>query len=194
MIKSPLDFLIGSLRQFSVSIPSISTALVENYYFNIVIATQAKNLQQDIGDPPNVAGWAAYYQSPSFYELWINSDTFPKRVAFTDTMITKGYTRNSQRMEVNVFDFAKALTTPNNPKSLLEESLAILHQISISDTVKAQIKKDILLGGQSTDYYWTEIWDNAIKNPTDKAAQTMVLNKLKSLYQYLLALPEYQLM
>ena len=34
---------------------------------------QAQIMQQDIGDPPNVAGWPAYYQVPMFYEIWINS-------------------------------------------------------------------------------------------------------------------------
>ena len=53
-------------------------------------------LQQNIGDPPNVAGWAAYYQAPQFHETWINADTYPRRNLFTDTMIGPGYTRSGQ--------------------------------------------------------------------------------------------------
>jgi len=49
-------------------------------------------------DPPNVAGWPAYYQSPEYNELWINADTLPKRNKFTDLMLEVGYTKNGKKL------------------------------------------------------------------------------------------------
>jgi hypothetical protein len=51
------------------------------------VATQAAVQQQNIMDPPSVAGWPAYYQSPDFYKQWINSVTLPNRYGYTDTIL-----------------------------------------------------------------------------------------------------------
>ena len=42
----------------------------------------------DLGEPPDVSGFPAYYQTPQYYELWINSNTYPKRLQFADMMLT----------------------------------------------------------------------------------------------------------
>jgi hypothetical protein len=55
-----------------------------------------------------------------------------------------------------------------------------------------KLKKDILLDGQDSDYYWTELWNDALNIPNTNNL-SMVNTRLKSLISYLIALPEYQL-
>jgi uncharacterized protein (DUF1800 family) len=193
VIKSPLDLVVGTIREFNVAFPS-PTAFVQEYY-NLFgeMMRQGQIMQQDIGDPPNVAGWAAYYQAPLFYEIWVNSDTYPKRNQYTDTFITNGFTKNTKKIQLDVVAFAKKMANPNDPNKLIAQSLDILYKVPVSAELVQQVKKDILLSGQSTDYYWTELWDTMIAKPTDTNTLNMVTTRLRSLYKYLLALPEYQL-
>ena len=85
------------------------------------------------------------------------------------------------------------MPTPHDPNKLIDDSLKYLYRISISSTLKAQIKKDILLSGQVTDAYWTDAWLMYVANPTNLANATIVKNKLRDLYKYFMNLSEYQL-
>jgi hypothetical protein len=150
-------------------------------------------MQQNLGDPPDVSGWKAYYQEPLFYEIWINSDTLPKRNQYTDTMIINGYTRNSFTIRFDPIEFAKGMSKPGDPNLLLADVLKYLYRIPLSASAIAQIKKDILLSGQSQDYYWTDAWDAYTANPTNAMTMTTVRTRLRNLFQYLMNLAEYQL-
>jgi len=150
-------------------------------------------MNQDIGDPPNVSGWPAYYQEPQYHELWINSDTLPKRNQFTDIFITTGYTRNSKKIVINAVTFTQTLPNPSDPNALIDDALSVLYRAPLSAASKQAIKEQILLSNQTQDYYWTNAWNAYIANPLDTASFNIVNNRLKSFYQYLMNLAEYQL-
>jgi len=59
------------------------------------------------------------------------------------------------------------------------------------------MKEGILLSGlqgMMSDHYWTDAWNKLTTKPDDAANKKDVTNKLKKLYQYLMNLPQYQLM
>jgi uncharacterized protein (DUF1800 family) len=192
LIKNPVDNIAGLCREFSIVFP-VSTDIANNYLMWLYLQNTANNFQQDIGDPPSVAGWQAYYQRPQFHELWINSDTLPKRNQFSDTMNANGYTRSGKNIKINHFLFAQSMPNPSDPNKLVEDSIKYLFTIPLTQISRDQIKRDILLSGQSNDSYWTIAWNTFISNPGDMANATIVKTRLASLYQYLLRLAEYQL-
>ncbi len=191
-IKSPVDLVVGMCREFNVAFQP-DTDYVTNYGMYNYLVSWVTNMQQSIGDPPDVSGWKAYYQAPQFYEIWINADTLPKRNQFTDIMVVNGYTYNGKKVIVDGSEFAKTLPNPSDPNALIDDSLKYLYRISLSATLKAQIKKDILLSGQITDGYWTDAWNTFIATPTNTANTTTVKNKVRDLYKYFMDLSEYQL-
>jgi uncharacterized protein (DUF1800 family) len=194
MIKSPLDSIVGMIREFNIVIPRDNAAtLVDRYNLYSDMVNLGNTMQQNLGDPPNVAGWSAYYQEPGFYELWVNSDTYPKRSIFADNVLNNGYKRNAQAVVADPIAWAKGLKNPDDPNLLIQQTLEILYRIPLDKTTTDQAKKDILLSGQSTDYYWTEIWNAHIAKPNDTNARNMVLTRLRSLLRYFASLPEYQL-
>jgi len=65
--------------------------------------------------------------------------------------------------------------------------------LSISLQHRDQLKKDILLSGQSEDYYWSGAWDTYISSPSNDTNTKYVKNAITSLIRYFLELPEYQL-
>ncbi len=191
MIKNPADHIIGSLREMNTSFPvasdwDTSYGLWNTFYSWMVLTGQ------NLHDPPNVSGMPAYYQEPSFHELWINSDSLPKRNQFTDFMINSGYVRNGFRVRFDCVEFAKTLSNPGNPNDLMEEALSILYRNDLLPQTKGQIKTQILLTGQQYDYYWTNAWAAYISNPTTANYNTVNL-RLKTLFQYFFNLSEYQL-
>lgn len=191
LIKSPVDLCIGLAREFSMVFPDTSD-YVNQYFMHDYIRTQASNMQQNIGDPPGVSGWSAYYQEPQFHELWINADTLPRRNQFSDVMIGNGYTRNGKKINIDILAFVNSLSDPSNPNTLINESLQIIFTIDITQQVR-DFLKSILLSGQTSDSYWTDAWNTYKANTSNTTNRNIVLNRLQSMFKYLMNLPEYQL-
>lgn len=192
IIKSPADLVIGFCRESEIVFQP-DTDYFTNYGFYNYMVSWLSNMQQNIGDPPDVSGWKAYYQEPQFYEIWINSDTLPKRNQFTDTMLVSGYTYNSKKIMLDPLAYATTFNNPGDPNAFIAELTERLLGLDISAASKAQLKKDILLSGQSTDIYWTQAWDLYISTPTNTANTTSVRTKIRDLIKYLMNLAEYQL-
>lgn len=192
LIKNPIDLMVGMCRELNVVFPDASD-YVSNYGLWNWIVSYGTLMQQNLGDPPDVAGWKAYYQVPQFHEIWINSDTLPRRNQFTDTMMLTGYTFNTKKIIIDGTEFAKTLSNPGDPNILITDVIKYLFRIDLSITSKNQLKKDILLGGQSQDYYWTNVWVQFINNPADTANTNLVKTRIRDLIKYFMNLAEYQL-
>jgi uncharacterized protein (DUF1800 family) len=192
MIKPPMDHLIGLSRQTNLAFPSASN-VQQSYGHWQSIQQYGIVLSQDIGDPPNVAGWPAYYEDPQYYELWINSDSLPKRNSLCDLLLYIGFSRNGFKLMIDSIAFAGQFSTPENPNVLLDQILALLYPMDISATTKTGLKTSFLLSGQVSDYYWTDAWNAYIANPSNVANKAAVNSRLQALLKYLLGQAEYQL-
>lgn len=191
-IKSPVDMLIGMLREMEVKFPSDSQYTNQYGLWNQLV-NYLNNMQQNIGDPPDVSGWKAYYQEPGFYKFWINTDTLPKRIQYLDALATVGYTFGGFKMVVDGVNWVKQFSNPADPNSLIESLCIQLLGVDLSVTHKSQLKSDLLLGGQAQDYYWTDAWQLYITSPSNMANTRHVTTAISSLIKYLIDLPEYQL-
>jgi len=190
-IKNPADHVIGSLREMNAAFPALTDWDTNygmwNYFYSIMV-----NTGLNLHDPPNVAGMPAYYQEPLFHEIWINSDSLPKRNQFTDVMANNGYTRNNIRVAFNFVSYVQQFSNPGNPSDLIDDALKYIFRNQLSYESKKTIKTQILLSNQQWDYYWTNAWTAYIASPTT-ANFNIVNNRLKSLFQYFFNLAEYQL-
>jgi len=191
LIKSPLDFFVGTCREFEMVFPA-DTDYVNAYYMWDYVRTQASNNSQNLGDPPNVAGWAAYYQAPQYHEIWINTDTLPKRNQFTDTMIANGYSRNGKILVIDPVAYTQKLSNPADPNILISNVLAQLYVVDVGTDVITFLKS-ILLSAQLADHYWTDAWNAYLAAPTDASLKKIVVTRLSALYKYIMDLSEYQL-
>jgi hypothetical protein len=191
IIKSPIDLYVGVCRDFGMVFP-METDYVNAYYMWDYIRAQAATISQNIGDPPNVAGWPAYYLEPQYHELWINTDTLPKRNQFTDNMIAKGYTRNGKTIVIDPIAFSDTLPNPTDPNALVTDALAQLYTVGVSQPVK-DFLKSILVSGQLADHYWSDAWFAYKSLPTDATNKKIVGTRLTAFYKYIMDLPEYQL-
>jgi len=196
MIKSPVDLSVGLCREFGVVFPG-AAEYADQYGFWEQVRNQAAALQQNIGDPPNVAGWQAYYQEPEYDKLWISSDTLPRRNQFTDRMVNNGFARNGKKIGIDVVAFAARFPHPEDPDQLIADLVTALFSVPLTAEELQLMKTSILLSGlvgKASDHYWTNAWQNLQQKPDDSANRNAVTNKLKALFRHLLDKPEYQLM
>lgn len=193
VIMSPIDFMLKTVKRLEVALPSQKTNLYENYALIEYLKSAGVSTNQHIGDPPGVAGWPAYYQTPLFHQIWINSDTLQKRIAFLRNLLQLKFYMNGIWLQIDVLGFTPKLKNPQDPVALIDELCELLLDIVPSKIIRTKIKTEILLSGQSSDYYWTELWNNYTANPLNASYKSMVLDRLKKMYEYILSLPEYQL-
>ncbi len=192
MIKSPTEFLLGLWRMFGMGLDSPTLSEQKDQYSSLL--WQMANQGMELGDPPSVSGWPAYYQEPSFDKYWITTDTITNRALVGDSMIYWGYWINSDiQLPVDLIAFLKRLNNPEDPNLMLQECGLMLLGIKMEDTTLTNLKA-ILLSGQQTDGYWTTAWYELIENPGDQEYEMVVLNRLKPTIQHLLQLGEAQLM
>jgi hypothetical protein len=107
-------------------------------------------------------------------------------------MITSGYSSSGQKIVIDAVAFIKKLNNPADPNKLIDEILQVIYRVPMSAATKQSIKQQILLSNQAEDHYWTDAWNIYIQNPST-ANFNIVNNRLKTLLQYFMNLPEYQL-
>ena len=191
VIKNPIDFNVGLVRLFSVQFPD-SSNVTRQYNHWKYLREQASFMQMDLCEPPNVAGWPAYYQTPQFHELWINSDTIQKRGKYSDTLVTTGYTQNSFTLIIDPIAFAQLISNPSDPNILIAELVQYLFPIAITDNQKTFLK-DALIPGLP-DYEWTNEWLAFQSDPNDPVKRNAITAKLQTLLRTMMGMAEYYLM
>jgi hypothetical protein len=189
IIKSPVDLYIAMNREFSVTLPGSPVELrysVLRHFYD-----RTTDSGQSPADPPNVAGWWAYYQEPVFYQAWISSATIQKRAQAINEYIEGGYDHEGYIIKIDCIAFAKLFTNIGNPNDLVQNFITYLLPKDLSDNQKTYMKS-ILLSNQVSDFYWTNAWNAYIANPT-AANTSIVQTRLETLINYITSLEEYQL-
>lgn len=192
-IRTPLDFYIGNFRTMAASIPA-SYTLTEQYQCYNYLAIFASQAAMNPGDPPSVSGWPAYYQTPHFHEMWINSDTLPKRMKTMDGLLTPNgisVTPNA-KIKIDVIAYALSLSNPANPDVIVNEAVEYLLGIGLSQNLK-DYYKSILLSGQSSNFYWTNAWNDYIGSPSNTTYEGIVRGRLQAMLTEMLRMAEHHL-
>ncbi len=192
IIKSPLDFIVGLARETKLKFPP-PVNIPELYKMYDYLNTQSASMDQSIGDPPNVSGWQAYYLDPVYDEQWLNTDTYGKRSSLL-LSLTNGYTNTNQTIRIDWIAFAKRMSDPSDPNTLVQDFNTYLLRMQLNQATRDTIKTQTLLSGQSTDSYWTTAWNNYISSPNTPANFSDVNNRLQSLIKYFMNLEEFHLM
>jgi uncharacterized protein (DUF1800 family) len=175
-IKNPYDMIIGTLREFNVSFPAY-TDYVNGYPLFDSLYSEASQMQQTLFQPPDVSGWPAYYQEPMHYELWVNSNSLPRRANYTDALISNNM--------LDVRAFANYSSNPADPNQLINDITALLLRYPLSTSSKTYTKNRFLLNNTSNDTVWTNAWNSN--------NVTVINASLNELFKFIMNLPEFHL-
>lgn len=174
MVKSPVDLVVGDYRLLGFPTPDASLPEAR-HIVNLEQFWLVAYAGQNLLEPPNVAGWPAYYLYPSYDELWLDTATFPQRnnsllgIVYgsvetpSDTVLPDNA---NLEFGVDLVAFSQQLSDPANPNALIQDLVDLFYVNPISATVKQQLKQQYLLFGQVSDIYWTEAYELYISDPT----------------------------
>ncbi|HTF80944.1 MAG TPA: DUF1800 family protein [Cytophagales bacterium] len=198
LIKSPYDVVIGLLRTTNAEALADVADVKQRYGHYNALHQQTLGMAQGAIESPNVAGWSPYYQAPQFNQLWINSDTLPKRQDFAKRFCGNGgagtWAFDAFQPTLNHIEFCKTLTDPGDPNALVQELGDLFLGIPLTNNQKVTLKDQTLLTGQSTDGYWTQAWNAAVAANATTTQKNTVTTRLKSLFDTLVRIEEFQLM
>ncbi|MFM7639557.1 MAG: DUF1800 family protein [Bacteroidota bacterium] len=193
VIKDPLSQQVGFCREMELKFPNATDYFLLYQMYNMGLSF-GQLTQLNLGDPPNVAGWPAWYQKPLFHRSWINSDTLPKRNQFTDYLLLIGHKVGTYTLLVDPWVFVKQLSNPGKADDLIAECVSHLLPMSINATQTASLK-EVLLPGGIPDYNWSDEYRAATdpSDPNNATALSTATAKLRYLLKSIMNLSEYQL-
>lgn len=189
MMMSPADLIIGSIRKLKYTQPSESTQIEARYKMFLEAYYTCVNCGQNLFDPPNVAGWPAYFQGPQYDELWLDTANYAARNFALQGLIGQSFSTGNDHFQAasrnlqsspNMMAILAEFSDPTDPNVVVAEAADMLYSIPISQAVRNNLKTNRLLLGQSSDIYWTDAYELYVADPntTNQTAQ-MVPNLFK---------------
>ncbi len=191
MIKNPLVFSANLLRQFEITFPTNEQYVLQYDFWlfvNFIIQLQEMNL----GNPPGVAGWPAYYQEPQFHRIWVNSATLPFKRDLTNFFaLTEGYEIDGFKMQLDPISIIDKLDNPSDPDVLIQDLIFLIYPIDINQEQKAFLKNVLIPG--LPDFEWTVEWNDYKSDTGNAEKKQAVTSKLQALISTMMSMAEYQL-
>ncbi|WP_020537936.1 DUF1800 domain-containing protein [Lewinella cohaerens] len=188
MIKHPIQFVLGPIRQCGVAFP-------EEWQEQYVLWQQLHELtdRMDMAyyDIPEVAGWKAYYQQPLFYRNWINSISLQQRSGYVRNLVVNGYTPGEITLRMDPLAFIATLEDPLEPNVMIAEIATLLLPQPL-ETSQLTALKEILIPGLP-DFEWTLEYGNYLGSPDDETIRQAVESKLQDLFVGLFNMAEFHL-
>ncbi|MES2795665.1 MAG: DUF1800 domain-containing protein [Bacteroidota bacterium] len=170
-IKSPIELMIGSMKILEFSNPAIKYDDVANSDYAYIYDT-SKTLQQQLFEPPNVAGWPGQRD-------WVSSTTYAYRNGFSDSLIN-GKRLNGAKIafKLSALDYSKTFLNSENAIKFIDEVTSLFFPLPLS-AYKKKLLLETLLEGTIAENYNTNV--------------PMAELRLQKLYKAMMRLPEFQL-
>jgi hypothetical protein len=134
-IKTPAEFVVGLARQLGVALPSTAVSSSDVSKGTMV------SMEQEIMDPPNVAGWPGYRN-------WINTKSYPQRLKYARDLITS-------LSDAQVQTFVRQFANFSDVYAFVDAVSTYFLPVAITKKRKDHYASILLSGGQ--DYEWANI-------------------------------------
>jgi uncharacterized protein (DUF1800 family) len=192
MFKTPIDFLLDIVRGFDPHFSDMVHMDTEKLWNALrILSKMSALLGQNIGDPPNVAGWPAYYEYPSFDKFWINSEFLSVRNKIVRILAYPS--QSEQPVQLDFVDFVNHLPRPGDALALLTDSLKLLCCIQPGSS-QVNYMKQLLDAEKAGGQKWADLWAQYKSNPTLTEVRDEVTARLQRIYVMIFMFPEFQIM
>lgn len=189
MLSSPLDYILKMVNTFEVSIPD--TLNIKYRIWSLIYEASAVQGMQAMM-MPSVAGWKAYYQSPYYYQFWINSFTLTKRDEISTTLLNGLVENNPDLFRIKTLDFISKIENATDPNELIVNIASLIFPVAISQNQIDFLKETLIPG--LPDFEWTVEYGLYLDNPEDEEVKIAVESKLKRLFKAMSLMPEFHMM
>ncbi|MES2798625.1 MAG: DUF1800 family protein [Bacteroidota bacterium] len=188
IIRGPLEMMMGMLNATS-SAPNFDLATNSDMY--LAMYWYSQTMGQELGLPPSVAGWPAYYQAPAFSKLWLNSTTIKTRFDIS-TYITvfTGLPVNGENFKINLLGFLNALSVPSNATVVIDDMVDVFFPKGATVGDKF-VLKNILHGGLG-DAEWQLQYNNYIADSGNTTLSDPIALRVGLVLNTLFKMPQFQ--
>lgn len=188
IIKNPLEFMF-SIVNSTDSRPNYS--YTGNYPIYLNMYYVGSLLGMEYLRPPNVGGWTAYYQAPSFTKLWCNSSFIKLRFDIGAYMtIQPGINVNGYSFKVNALAFLDGLSLPGDAPQVIDDLVTVFCPKGLSAAQKLLLK-GVLTNGQP-DFEWTIQYNDYAADPTNPTVSNPVRVRVENVLYRVFQSPEFQ--
>ena len=199
MIKSPLDNVLQMMNYFDIEPPhpvTDSKFHYEDFWWWSVMDVMFEQAGFDFLAPNNVAGYAAYYQNPSYSRDWFNSATLVARYKLPEQFITGNRLLSWGTLggvTFDVVDFVQNSGSISNPAdaSLIVNELCnyIFPEEPDADRLDYFLN-NVFLAGLAPEEWTNTEWPAYLGSGDDSGVRIA----LERLFTALIYAQEYQLM
>ncbi len=187
IIKNPLEFLLPLYHHISFELRDDSEKYFQTY--RSVFYT-SESLGLSYFNVPQVAGWKAYYQSPSWYKHWITTTTLSSRNEYAQRLLNIKTRFNDDHFGADLLGLLEHFDNPGNPTELIRELTLYMLPKPLTDEQIGSLKANFIPG--LPDFEWTAEYNQYLNNPSDEKLKRSLNDKLKSLAYNIISLPDYQ--
>ena len=202
IIKSPVDLVLGFMRNFEIQLPDYETDLANYYEFAGSLLGEIDRQGMDYYEPFEVAGYPAYHQFPIFNRSWITTNYLTNRYNFIRGSITAETDLEMGQVDILQFVQDNFGTVAADARDLIiaisEYLLPTAENLTFDTPDVGELTVERLNYFLSAFLFspqidpdpeasWTNRWTNGI-------GQETVRNQLSNLFNSMLQSPEYQLM
>ena len=122
-------------------------------------------LGMQVGNPPSVSGWPAYYQAPVYDLFWINSKTIQDRVNLYKLLTKWGlWMEDGDQLVLNSISYILTYQSVDDLDALIQELANRFLGGNVPLKTKDRIKQNVLNGVNES--YWTDAVNDYKNNPT----------------------------
>lgn len=189
MVKSPVEFISHMVSL--IKLRPNNTTLVQRYRHWLSIAQLQRRMQMEYFNAPDVAGWKAYYQEPSFNQLWINPVSIQNRAGVVTRIVLNENNGINFNGTYDVIPLIDSFSNPFDINEILDELNKLVLPYPFTESQKTAIKEVVLPG--LPDYEWTLEYELHKENPNNVQVRRSLEQKFRMMLSYIMQMPEYQL-
>ena len=188
IISSPIDFTLKAMKAANINFPPNP---IQRYNIINGLLRFQGTLDQSLMEMPEVAGWKAYYQTPLFYQFWINSYSLGRRKDFID-LLFGSTTVDFRFVTADVLSWIASFgEKANDPNDLINTVGEVIFPFPITNEQLVALK-EILIPGLP-DYEWTVEYSEYLADPQNENLRNGVERKLRALISTMFKMPEFHL-
>ena len=188
IIRSPLETVFSMLNSTETQI-NVDLATDYNLYLNIYYA--AANMGLDFINPTSVAGWEAFYLSPAYSRLWINSTTIKFRFDIATGLCVYGIPINGYTLKIDTIPFLNNLSIPSDADAVIDD----ICELFISKPVDTTMHTDLVnvLTNNLPTFEWALQYNDYLNDPTNPTFVDPVRYRVQLVLDRIFKLPQYQM-
>lgn len=151
MIRNPLEYTFLLLNATETA-PQYDLTTNMEFYVRMYYFSSALGMQ--FYTPPNVGGWPAYYQAPSWYRLWAVPTRMKYRREFVEHLaLEPGSLINGNYIRLNLLGYLNGLSDPSNAQQVVDDTVLVFCPNGMETARKNQLKSQLTNG--LPDFEWT---------------------------------------